>query len=157
MGYCNHKWRYNTGTLECALCDEQLNVPDFLRWGIERVLAELTAQLAAANNQLERERMRLAACGVVAMANTPESAAKARDMHPDYRSASCDDVARMVDGEMELRAQLGAAEAERDRLRKAALSAKNAIAPHQMGGHAAFQSIALTNAFNTLCAALEGK
>lgn len=56
--------------------------------------------------ELERLRMQLAACGVVAMANTPESAVKARDMHPEYRSASCDDVARVVDSEMELRAKM---------------------------------------------------
>lgn len=34
-------------------------------------------------DELERERMRLAACGVVAMSDTPDSAKKARDMHPD--------------------------------------------------------------------------
>ena len=56
--------------------------------------------------ELERERLRLAACGVVALANTPETAAKARDMHADYRSASCDDVARAVDREMQYRAAL---------------------------------------------------
>lgn len=61
--------------------------------------------------QLETERMRLAACGVVALSNTPESAAKARDMFPDYRSASCDDVARAVDREIELRQQLAGANA----------------------------------------------
>lgn len=58
--------------------------------------------------QLEIERMRLAACGVVALANTPESAANAREMLPQYRSASCDDVARLVDSEMALRQQLAA-------------------------------------------------
>ena len=52
--------------------------------------------------ELERERMRLAACGVVALANTPDSAEKARTMHDDYRSASCDDVARAVDRQMAL-------------------------------------------------------
>lgn len=56
-----------------------------------------------ARSELERERMRLAACGVVAMADTPESAVEAREMHPDYRSASCDDVARMVDALIEAR------------------------------------------------------
>lgn len=60
-------------------------------------------QLARAWLELERERMRLAACGVVALADTPESAAKAREMHEDYRSASCDDVARRVDECMALR------------------------------------------------------
>lgn len=53
--------------------------------------------------ELERERMRLAACGAVASANTPETAAEARKMHDDYRSASCDDVAAAVDREMRLR------------------------------------------------------
>ena len=56
--------------------------------------------------QLETERMRLAACGVVAMSNTPDSAVKVRDMLPQYYSASCDDVARLVDREMELRQQV---------------------------------------------------
>jgi len=64
------------------------------------------ASHATLQAELERERMRLAACGVVALANTPESAAKARDMHADYRSASCDDVARMVDLQMQYRAAL---------------------------------------------------
>ena len=61
--------------------------------------------------ELDRERMRLVACGIVALSDTPESAAKARDMHPDYRSASCDDVARRVDECMTLRAELTAAKA----------------------------------------------
>ena len=56
--------------------------------------------------ELETERMRLAACGVVALANTPDSAAQAREMLPEYQSASCDDVARMVDENMRLRAAL---------------------------------------------------
>lgn len=58
--------------------------------------------------ELERERIRLAACGVVAGANTSESAAKARSMLKDYRSASCDDIAAAVDREMALRAEIGA-------------------------------------------------
>ena len=55
---------------------------------------------------LETERMRLAACGVVALANTTDSAAKARDMRPEYWSASCEDVARIVDQNIELRAKI---------------------------------------------------
>lgn len=47
--------------------------------------------------ELETERMRLAAIGVVACADTPESASSARQMHPDYRSAALDDVERRVD------------------------------------------------------------
>jgi hypothetical protein len=65
----------------------------------------LQTRLKASEAELERERMRLVACGVVTQANTRESAAKARDMHPDFRSASCDDVARAVDREMELRGE----------------------------------------------------
>jgi hypothetical protein len=63
-----------------------------------REVAELRAEL-------ERERIRLAACGVVAKADTPESAKKARDMHPDYHSASLDDVISMVDALMAERAK----------------------------------------------------
>ena len=53
----------------------------------------------------ERLQMQLAACGVIALANTPESAGEARKMHPDYMSASCSDVADAVDREMALRQQ----------------------------------------------------
>ena len=74
---------------------------DLLEWAAKDTLAM--------RQQLETERMRLAACGVVALSNTPESAAKARDMLPEYRSASCDDVAAAVDREMALRQQLAAA------------------------------------------------
>lgn len=56
--------------------------------------------------KLETERMRLAACGAVALADTPNSAKRTRDMHPDYRSAACDDVARRVDECIRLRAQV---------------------------------------------------
>lgn len=57
----------------------------------------------------ERLQMQLAACGVIALANTPESACEARKMHPDYMSASCSDVANAVDREMKLRTQLAEA------------------------------------------------
>lgn len=65
----------------------------------------LIDRLKKAEAELERERMRLAACGVVAMADTPESAAKAQEKRDEYRSASCDDVARRVDECMTLRAE----------------------------------------------------
>ena len=70
------------------------------------------------DTELERERMRLAACGVVAMADTPESAQKARDMKEEYRSASCEDVARRVDECMALRAERDALAAELKALRE---------------------------------------
>ena len=68
--------------------------------------------------ELERERMRLAACGVVAMSDTQGSAAKARDMREEYRSASCDDVARRVDECISLRAERDALAAELKALRE---------------------------------------
>lgn len=76
---------------------------------------EITAWSITAENlesELERERIRLAACGVVAMADTPDSAIEARKMHPDYESASCDDVKRRVDECMALRAERDALAAD---------------------------------------------
>ena len=81
----------------------KLDDPDYPPKYSRRLIAEL-------REECERLRMQLAACGVVALANTPESAAQARQMHPDYMSASCSDVADAVDREMTLRQQL----AERD-------------------------------------------
>ena len=72
----------------------------------------MSEEIEQLNAELERERMRLAACGVVALANTEESATKARLMHDDYRSASCDDVVRMVDVQMKLRTQVEQLNAE---------------------------------------------
>lgn len=78
---------------------------DFAR-NLERALAAATRERDEARTELEVERMRLAACGVIALANTPESAAKARDMLPQYRSASSADVTRAVDQEIQLRAEV---------------------------------------------------
>jgi hypothetical protein len=69
------------------------------RWALVEEIDRLRAELL-------REHMRLAACGVVAMANTPDTATKARNILPEYRSASCDDVARVVDENMKLRAAI---------------------------------------------------
>ena len=74
------------------------------------------AEIERLRAELERERMRLAACGVVADANTQESAAKAREMHDEYHSASCDAVARTVDREMQLRAERDALKEDAERL-----------------------------------------
>jgi len=62
--------------------------------------------------ELETERMRLAAVSVVACADTPESAAFARQMHPDYRSASLHDVERRVDECIALRKERDAIRVE---------------------------------------------
>ena len=83
------------------------------------LIADMQAEIDSLRDQLEVERIRLAACGVVAFANTPDSSEKARNMLPIYRSASCDDVARIVDSEMELREQLAAAQARILELRAA--------------------------------------
>ncbi len=72
----------------------------------DRLSSVIWSAIHNMSEELERERMRLAACGVVALANTPESAARARQMKDEYRSASCDDVANAVDEQMRLRAEL---------------------------------------------------
>jgi len=71
-------------------------------------LAQIRADRAEARvkeleAQLERERMRLAGCGAVALANTKETAESTRKCHPDYESASKNDVERAVDEQMRLR------------------------------------------------------
>jgi len=74
-------------------------------------IAQLERERDEAIADLETERLRLAACGVVAMANTPESAARVRDILPVHFSASLHSVMGAVDREMELRAEV-------ERLRK---------------------------------------
>jgi hypothetical protein len=69
--------------------------------------AALGEVITTIENELEDERMRHAACGVVAMSNTRESAAQQRQMLPKYRSASVQDVERAVDREMDYREKLG--------------------------------------------------
>lgn len=81
-----------------------LTSDDFSCVDITEVL--LRHEIARLRDELETERMRLVACSVISLANTPESAASAREMHPDYQSPSCDDVARAIDREMALRAEL---------------------------------------------------
>lgn len=76
-----------------------------------RSLADIR-ELESLREQLETERLRLAACGVVANANTQETAKQAREMHDNYKSGSMDDVIRAVDSEMELRTRLATAKAD---------------------------------------------
>jgi len=84
--------------------DARGTIRDALRAIYNRGCQRGAAQLLSLKKELERERLRLAACGVVAMADTPESAAKARNICPDFWSASLDDVIRQVDALMEARA-----------------------------------------------------
>ena len=82
------------------------------------VAAELR-RLAAVECELETERIRLAACSVIANANTPESAISARQMAPGYWSSSAADVATAVDREMALRADRDSLSAKVEALRDA--------------------------------------
>lgn len=79
------------------------------RWVPEEHAHKLEDELARAKADLETEQIRLAACGTIAMCDTRASAAEARQMHPDYRSGSCDDVARRVDECIRLREELARA------------------------------------------------
>lgn len=73
--------------------------------GLPQASAGQSAPAGECEAEIERLRMQLVACGVVALANTPKSASEARQMHQDYMSASCSDVANAVDREMTLRQQ----------------------------------------------------
>ena len=81
----------------------------------ERILLDavpaLLDELEAARDDCEHERLRLAACGVAAMGNTPSMVAeRIANGHP-YYSASYGDVCAAVDREMALRADLAALKA----------------------------------------------
>jgi len=68
----------------------------WIEWAAER-LGTSDAAMQDMRRDMEIERMRLAACGVAAMCNTRHSAhLNSRKMLPEYRSASLDDVKRMV-------------------------------------------------------------
>ena len=88
----------------------------------------LQARVVELGDELERERICHAACGVIALSNTPESAATMRQMKDEYRSASVQDVCNAVDREMALRverdslaAELAAARAVIKRVQRIAL------------------------------------
>lgn len=63
---------------------------------------ELREEVERLRDELETERMRVVACGVIALSNTRESAESQRKMHQKYRCASVIDVERAVDREMDL-------------------------------------------------------
>ena len=117
MTDCTHHW---TVTSPCPFC-QQVEIE----------------QLRAV---LERERMRLVACGVAAMQNTRESAKQRIPRDNEYWSASYDDVCRTVDKQMDERehaeraeADLAAARADAERwfnLLRGYKKAVNAVAPY---------------------------
>jgi hypothetical protein len=72
--------------------------------------SRLCQRIGELREELKKERLRLAACGVIALANTPEAAAKARNIKRNFKSASSDDVAAAVDREMKERSRAKAAE-----------------------------------------------
>lgn len=83
----------------------------------------LTEQVSMANNEstneilrlyaeLDTERMRLAACGVIAGCNTPDSYAINMRMHDSFKSGSLEQVAAAVRREIDLRDKLAEKEKE---------------------------------------------
>ncbi len=112
------------------------NAPDRTSWGASMRVADIeidrdhtltlyceasqTAKVDAMFVEVERLRMQVVACGVVALADTPDSAIEARKMHPDYRSDSLSDVERRVDECIRLRAEV-------ERLREVAEQALEAM------------------------------
>jgi len=86
---------------------------------LELELANTRKELEEAKGQLETELMRIVACDVVAMSDTPESAEKAREMRPDYKSAALESVIRRVDECIGLRSKLAASEARNKELAEA--------------------------------------
>jgi hypothetical protein len=103
--------------LPCRQCDRtgSLGVHD-LHAGLEYLLAsqealsqraeKAEAEVSALRDQLETERLKLAACTTAALGNTPETVAQRLDREHPYWSASYGDVCAAVDREMALRDQL---------------------------------------------------
>ena len=124
-------------------------------------------KLSRLEQELETERMRLAACGVIALSNTADSAINARDMLPEYWSASAQDCASAVDREMDYRSRLAVTERERDELRKdaeiavstrnVALNALQEIIDMDYQDNLADAKLAATKAMTQLAAIAQGK
>lgn len=71
-----------------------------------KTVEELNLEIETLKNELETERMRLAACGVAAMQNTEATRKERITKDNPYWSASYGDVCSAVDREMSLRSQL---------------------------------------------------
>jgi hypothetical protein len=81
------------------------NGAPWTRTTLQDDIATLLAEVERLRWALEVEGLRLAACDVVAMADTPESADRARQMQSGLRSAALSSVERRVDEVIALRAE----------------------------------------------------
>ncbi len=75
---------------------------------LRAALEALQADTADLKDELERERIRLAACGVAALENTKACVNKRINKDNPYYSASYSDVCRAVDAEIRLREEVAA-------------------------------------------------
>ena len=89
---------------------------DFTRAQTSEIANKIREVYAPQEAELERLRLQLAACSSVALANTRESAAAARQMHPDFYCATVMDVAAAVDREMAAREEVERLQAENQSL-----------------------------------------
>ncbi|WP_223528351.1 hypothetical protein [Pseudomonas sp. A-RE-23] len=112
--------RYPVMTIDTEQYDAETDAPTLAQF----YAAANPAAILALISDGERLRMQLVACGVVASSNTRETAERQRDMHPDYMSASCQEVIRAVDREMDLRE-------ERDQLRAEVAGLKTGYQAHE--------------------------
>lgn len=101
------------------------------------VMTDMVAERNALKDELERERIRLAACGVVAISNTRETAKENREVSNEYKSSSFDQVCAAVDREMALRERIEELESHppasdlRERLLESALRGVNVSGLHR--------------------------
>jgi len=94
--------RKATRYIRADICDDLNNQLLTQLTADTKTIIELEVKLVKAQQTIERQRMQLAACSTVAYANTEKSAKAVRDMHPDYRCATVNDVCIAVDREMKL-------------------------------------------------------
>jgi hypothetical protein len=89
-----------------ALLTSQAETEARLREELEDARNAYGTVVEALREELEVERMRLAACSTAALGNTPEAATQRIAPSHRYYSASYADVCQIVDAEMRLREEL---------------------------------------------------
>jgi len=85
---------------------------------VSSIITEKDAAVEQLKAELEKERMRLVACGVIAMSNTTRTLNEAIDMHDDYKSASARDVERAVRTEIRQREEIQQLKAELEKVQQ---------------------------------------